>query len=314
MLEALSRAFFLTFANSPSLKKAVSKYGMRGPHSFARRFIGGETVEEVLTAVRELERHGFAHTLNHLGEHVDTADGAKAATRDYLTAIEQVGLGGLPCKISVKLSQLGLEVGREQCVDNLRSIVRRAGEYGGFVRIDMEGSALVDATLDVFETLWTSGQHNLGIVLQSYLRRTTTDLERIAALGASVRLCKGAYREPAEVAYPDKADVNRAFIELAETLLTTGLSPAFATHDPRLIGKICELARDREISNDGFEFQMLYGVRRDVQASLRDRGYRTRIYVPYGREWFPYFMRRLAERPANVGFVIRSLLYEQRGG
>lgn len=314
MLEALSRAFFLTFANSQPLKKAISKYGMRGPHSFARRFIGGETVEEVLVAVRELDRHGFAHTLNHLGEHVDTVDGARAATRDYLAAIERVGLGGLPCKVSVKLSQLGLEIGRELCHENLRSIARVAGSHDGFVRIDMEGSLLVDATLDVFETLWTDGQHNLGIVLQSYLRRTTADLERIMALGASVRLCKGAYREPADVAYPDKADVNRAFIEFAKTLLTTGSSPAFATHDPRMITTICELARDRGIQNDGFEFQMLYGVRRDIQASLRDRGYRVRIYVPFGREWFAYFMRRLAERPANVGFVIRSLLYEQRGG
>ena len=153
MLEALSRAFFLTFANSQPLKKAISKYGMRGPHSFARRFIGGETVEEVLVAVRELDRHGFAHTLNHLGEHVDTVDGARAATRDYLAAIERVGLGSLPCKVSVKLSQLGLGIGRELCHENLRSIARVAGSHDGFVRIDMEGSLLVDATLDVFETL-----------------------------------------------------------------------------------------------------------------------------------------------------------------
>ncbi len=313
MVEALSRAFFLTFANSPLLKKAVSKYGMREPHSFARRFIGGETIREVLAAVHELDRQGFAHTLNYLGEHVRTPDDARVATRDYLTTIEQVGLGDLPCKISVKLTQIGLEVDRQLCLDNLRSIARLAGNRDGFVRIDMEGSALVDATLDVFETLWSDGQRNLGIVLQSYLRRTRADLDRVMALGAPVRLCKGAYREPAAVAYPDKADVNTAFLELAEILLTTGSSPAFATHDPRMIAEVRKLARDLGVAIDGFEFQMLYGVRRDIQASLRDGGYRTRIYVPFGREWFPYFMRRLAERPANVGFVIRSLLYEQRG-
>ena len=313
MVEALSRAFFLTFANSPLLKKAVSKYGMRGPHSFARRFIGGETIKEVLVTIDELDRQGFKHTLNHLGEHVASANGARLATRGYLTTIEQVGRDGLPCKISVKLSQIGLEVDRQLCVENLRSIVSVARGHDGFVRIDMEGSAFVDDTLDVLETLWTGGEHNLGIVLQAYLRRTPADLERVITLGVPVRLCKGAYKEPSEIAYPEKADVNAVFLELAKPLLRSGSSPAFATHDPRMIAAVRQLATDRGVDKDGFEFQMLYGVRRDIQASLRDQGYRTRIYVPFGTEWFPYFMRRLAERPANVGFVIRSLLYEQRG-
>ena len=188
-----------------------------------------------------------------------------------------------------------------------------AGRRGGFVRIDMEGSASVDATLDILDTMWAEGAHNVGVVLQAYLYRTAEDLARVMRLGARVRLCKGAYNEPADVAYLDKRDVDAAFVRLMKVLLAEAQCPAFATHDPRMLDATCAFAREHRIGTDAFEFQMLYGVRRDLQTSLLTKGHAVRIYVPFGAEWFPYFMRRLVERPANVRFVVRSLLYEQLG-
>ena len=313
MLDALSRRLFLTLAGSTTLKRTVSRYGMRGPHSFARRFIGGEDVDEAIALLRTLEERGFSHTLNYLGEHVATAETARTAAREYSTIIDRIGVAGLPCKISVKLSQIGLEVDRDLCVENLRQIVAASGRCGGFVRIDMEGSASVDATLDILDTMWAEGGRNVGVVLQAYLYRTAEDLARVVRLGARVRLCKGAYNEPADVAYPEKRDVDAAFVRLMKVLVAEAEYPAFATHDPGMIDATCAFARERGIGADAFEFQMLYGVRRDLQNSLLAKGHPVRIYVPFGVEWFPYFMRRLAERPANVRFVVRSLLYEQLG-
>ena len=313
VIEALSRAFFLAAAGSPLLKRAVSRYGMRGPDSFARRFIGGETVDEVLSTVHTLEKSGFTHTLNYLGEHVTSAEAARTATQAYLQTIEQIGLAGVPCKVSVKLSQLGLEIDRGRCLRNLREIIDLARHHGGFVRIDMEGSGLLDDTLETFAALWSEGHRNVGVVLQSYLHRTEDDLQRVMGMGTRVRLVKGAYKESADIAYREKRDVDAAFARQAKTLLAQGAGPAFATHDPRMIETISRYASENGVGNGGFEFQMLYGVRRDLQASLAARGYGVRIYVPFGQDWFPYFMRRLAERPANVAFVAKSLLYEARG-
>ena len=313
MRDALSRALFLALARSTLLKAGASRYGMRGGGGFARRFVGGETLNEAMRVVEDLDRQGFTHTLNYLGEHVASAEVARGAAGDYLEIIERVGAAGLPCKISVKLSQLGLELDRALCADNLRRILAAAGERDGFVRIDMEGSATVDATLDLFETVWHEGLRNVGVVLQAYLHRTEADLRRVVALGARVRLCKGAYKEPSEVAYQDRADVDDAFLRLIRVLLAEGRAPAIATHDRRAIDAACRFAAERGIGPERFEFQMLFGVRRDLQAELRDRGHPVRVYVPFGREWFPYFMRRLAERPANVAFVVRSLLREQQG-
>ena len=313
MRDALSRAFFLTLARSTLLKAGASRYGMRGPGGFARRFVGGETLNEAMRVVQDLDRQGFTHTLNYLGEHVASPDVARSATQDYLEIIDRVGAAGLPCKISVKLSQLGLELDRALCADNLRRILTAAGRRDGFVRIDMEGSATVDATLEIFEAVWSDGLRNVGVVLQAYLHRTEADLRRVVALGARVRLCKGAYKEPSGVAHQDRADVDKAFLRLIPVLLAEGHAPAVATHDRQAIDAACRFAEQRGIGSDRFEFQMLFGVRRDLQAELRDRGYLVRIYVPFGREWFPYFMRRLAERPANVAFVVRSLLRERKG-
>ena len=313
MIEALSRAFFLAAAGSPLLKRAVSRYGMRGPDSFARRFIGGETVDEVLSTVHTLEKSGFTHTLNYLGEHVTSAEAARTATQAYLQTIEKIGLAGVPCKVSVKLSQLGLEIDRGRCLGHLREIIDLARHHGGFVRIDMEGSGLLDDTLETFAALWSEGHRNVGVVLQSYLHRTEGDLQRVMGMGTRVRLVKGAYNESADIAYREKRDVDAAFARQAKTLLVQGAGPAFATHDPQMIETICRYASENGVGNGGFEFQMLYGVRRDLQASLAARGYGVRIYVPFGQDWFPYFMRRLAERPANVTFVAKSILYEARG-
>ncbi len=314
MLESISRAVFLSASKSRILKRVVSRYGMRGPHSFARRFIGGESLDDVMPTLHALGHQGFNHTLNHLGEHVTSRDAAHVATAEYLDTVHRVGLAGLSCKISIKLSQIGLEIDPDLCVENLRTIVIAAKCHGGFVRIDMEGSALVDQTLQIFERVWADGHRNVGVVLQSYLYRTAADLQRVLDLGGRVRLVKGAYNEQSDVAYPQKVDVDAAFVRLAHRLLAEGSTPAFATHDPRMITAVRTFARDQGIGSDAFEFQMLYGVRRDLQRTLLEAGCGVRVYVPFGSEWFPYFMRRLAERPANVGFVLRSVLYEQRGG
>ena len=313
MLDAISRAVFLSLAHSTLLKNSLSGYGMRGPHSFARRFIGGETLAEAVDTVHTLGKQGFTHTLNQLGEHVASKEAAQRATAEYLRTVEQVGLAGLPCKVSLKLSQVGIEIDDGLCADNLRSIVIAAQHHGGFVRIDMEGSGLVDRTLNIFESIWKEGHRNLGVVLQSYLYRTDDDVQRVLSLGARIRLVKGAYKEKPDVAYPDKTDVDAAFVRQARVLVSNGSAPAFATHDPRMIDAVCAFAKELGIGKDGFEFQMLYGVRRDLQRVLVGNGFSVRVYVPFGSDWFPYFMRRLAERPANVGFVLKSLMYEQKG-
>jgi len=228
-----------------------------------------------------------------------------------LALLVHLDRAGVERNLSLKLTQLGLDVDRAICVDNLRKILKTAEQCNFFVRIDMESSAHTDATLDIFETVWKLGHHNAGIVLQSYLYRTEKDLERANALGARIRLVKGAYREPKSVAYQLKADVDDAYLRLAKRLLTEGVYPAIATHDPEILDAVQRFAGERRIAQDAYEFQMLYGIRRDLQNAFRDAGYRVRVYVPFGREWFPYFMRRLGERPANVAFVIGSLVKER---
>lgn len=313
VLDALSRRLFLALAGSRRLKEVASRYGMRGPRGVARRFIGGRNVNEAIDAARQLERRGLLHTFNYLGEHVRTREAAEAATIAYLWVIESVSLAGMNCNLSVKLTQLGLELDTGLCRDNLKRILTHTDAQRCFVRVDMEGSPLVDRTLDVVAAMHAAGHRHLGVVLQSALHRTPDDLARVTELRLPVRLVKGAYKEPATVAYQDKRDVDRAFVRLAETLLDTGVHPAFATHDPRMIRAVRAAADARGLGPDRFEFQMLYGVRRDLQAALEARGYALRIYLPFGGDWFPYFMRRLAERPANVLFVARSLLHEQLG-
>jgi proline dehydrogenase len=313
MIDALAKATFHTLSRSRTLKRVATRYGLAPSGGFARRFIAGESLEEVVAAARQIESRGLSHTLDYLGESVTTIQEAGAATEEYLLIIERVVAAGVGRNISLKLTQLGLDLGRSPCLDHLRRIVTAGAAHDFFVRIDMENSPYIDATLDIFETLWGEGLRNVGVVLQSALHRTDADLERLLALGARVRLVKGAYKEPAAIAWQRKADVDAAFLRQMERLLLRGRFPAIATHDEVLIDAAKALAARHGVGREAFEFQLLYGIRRDLQNALREGGYGVRVYIPFGREWFPYFMRRLGERPANVGFVLRGLLRE-RGG
>jgi proline dehydrogenase len=311
MLDALPKAAFSVLAGSSVLKRLASRYGMRRSGSFARRFIAGETVAEAIEAARLIEQQGLLVTLDLLGESVANPDEALAATRAYAEMVAAIEAAGIGRNISLKLTQLGLDVDRATCIDNLRRILDAATPGGFFVRIDMENSPYTEATIEVLETVWKIGYRNVGTVIQSYLMRSPRDVEHLNAMGVRVRLVKGAYREPKEVAFQQKSEVDAAFIELMRMLLRHGTYPAIATHDPAMIAATTAFAAAQQIPKDRFEFQMLYGIRRDLQASLSRDGYPFRVYVPFGKEWFPYFMRRLGERPANVGFIVRSLLREK---
>ena len=305
MLANASKTFFHLLAQSDSLRYLASRYGMRQPSSFARRFIAGETIEEAIAAARAIEARGLLQTLDLLGESVTTLAEADAASRAYLRVVDAVTQAGIIRNLSLKLTQLGLDVERAAAIDNLRRVLEHA--EGFFIRIDMESSHYTQVTLDIFELLWKQGYHNIGVVLQADLYRTEADEERISALGARVRLVKGAYREPKTVAYQEKADVDAQFATLTRKLLDRGHYPAIATHDVNMIAVAKEHAAAIGLAKDQFEFQMLYGIRRDLQQALVRDGYRVRVYVPYGKQWFPYFMRRLGERPANIAFVLRGV-------
>jgi proline dehydrogenase len=310
MLDAVAKRLFHVLASSTGLKKLASTYGMRREASFARRFIAGESTAEAIAAARLVQQHQMLVSLDLLGESVTSPAEAHQATCDYRDVMTAVVDAGVERNVSLKLTQLGLDIDRATATDNLRRILDVAQRYEFFVRIDMENSPYTDVTLDVFETMWRLGYRNLGVVLQTALRRTEDDLRRINRLGARIRLVKGAYKEPRQVAYQAKAEVDSAYVRLMRVLLMDGTYPAIATHDPKMIEATKAWAASQQVPNDKYEFQMLYGVRRDLQTQLVADGYRVRLYIPFGREWFPYFMRRLGERPANVGFVVRSILSE----
>jgi proline dehydrogenase len=299
-------------ARNVTLKRLASEYGM-APNGFARRFIAGETITEAIAAARTLEGRGMRVALDYLGESVNTTKAATAAAREYVQLIETIVDSGIERNLSLKLTQLGLTIDKATCVDNLRRIMEPATRHDFFVRIDMESSEFTQLTLDVFETLWKLESRNIGIALQSSLHRTEQDVRRMNELGARVRLVKGAYKEPASVAFQQKADVDAAYVRQMRLLLDHGVYPAIATHDAHIITETRNYAAERQLGKDHFEFQMLYGIRRDLQSTLVADGYRMRVYIPFGKEWFPYFMRRLGERPANVGFVLKALLGEKSG-
>ena len=311
MLDGASKAFFSFLAHSGALKKVASRFGMRRPTSFARRFIAGEEIAEAIEAARALETRGFTHTLDLLGESVANLAGADAATRGYLRVVDAIVEAGVGRNISLKLTQLGLDVDKASAIDNLRRVLDRAEPAGFFVRVDMENSPYTEVTLEIFETMWQQGYREMGVVLQSALYRSEKDLARINALGASIRLVKGAYKEPKSVAYQKKEDVDAAYARMMKVLLVEGRYPAIATHDPAMIDLAKTWAAEHGVGSDRFEFQMLYGIRRDLQTGLLADRFRVRVYVPFGREWFPYFMRRLGERPANIAFVLRGLAREK---
>ncbi len=311
MLSPLSKSFFHMLAGSRGLKSLASRYGMRASTSFARRFIAGESIEEAIEAARALEAQHLMITLDFLGESVTSSAAANDATTAYLETMRTIATAGVGRNVSLKLTQLGLDIDRATCVDNLRRILDEATAREFFVRIDMENSPYTERTLEIFETLWEIGYRNAGVVIQSCLKRSEADVVRVNRLGARIRLVKGAYKEPALAAFQQKSEVDSQYVHLMKLLLTKGTYPAIATHDEAMIRATTEFATANNISTDRYEFQMLYGIRRDLQASLSSAGHPFRVYVPFGREWFPYFMRRLGERPANIGFVLRGIRAEK---
>jgi proline dehydrogenase len=273
----------------------------------SRRFVAGETLDAALAVSRRLNSEGLAVTLDHLGESVSTSAEAAEARDAYLRALDAIRQAGIQGNVSLKLTQFGLDLSYHQCLANVEQLVKRAAEHDTFVRVDMESSGYVDRTLDLVTSLHER-HGSVGVVIQAYLYRSRADIEMLNTRGIRVRPVKGAYLEPDSVAFPRKADVDRNFVELMKLLLLYGAYPAIATHDEAMIAQTKAFAEAGNVAKDSFEFQMLYGIRRDLQRKLIAEGHRVRLYVPFGQAWYPYYMRRLAERPANVFFILRNLL------
>jgi proline dehydrogenase len=282
---------------------------------FAARFVAGESIDQGVEAARELSRRGITASLDLLGESVTAEAEAIAARDQYLRMLERMAASGAEVNVSVKLTQMGLDISEVLCVANTTAILEQAAALRGFVRLDMESSAYTQRTLDFFRRrLFDRFGAHCGVVIQSMLRRSEQDIEDLIATKARVRLCKGAYLEPAAVAFPEKADVDRNYVRLMERLLLAGTYPGLATHDEAIIAHARDFARRQGVPADRFEFQMLYGVRRDLQENLRRAGYRLRVYIPFGTQWYPYLMRRLAERPSNIAFFLGNILRESVSG
>jgi proline dehydrogenase len=279
----------------------------RSMRRMSHRFVAGETLDEALEAARACNDMGMLATLDCLGENVSTAADAQKARDAYLEIFDRVAQGKLNANVSCKLTQLGLDLSVEFCEGLVLSIAERAAAYENFLRIDMESSIYTQRTVELVKRV-RAQTPTVGAVIQSYLYRSESDVHDLLSYGCRIRLCKGAYQETAEVAYERKADVDANYVRLMRILLPSGFYHGIATHDPRMIAECIRWAAEKQISKDDFEFQMLYGVRTDLQRRLVRDGYRIRVYIPYGRDWFPYFMRRLAERPANVAFFIRNFL------
>lgn len=303
------RAGLLWLSEQPRIFQFVRRNGLA--RRFASRFVAGETVDTAVAAVRDLNAARISASLDLLGESVTDPAEAREARDVYLETLDRIRATGVDSNVSVKLTQMGLDIDESLCVENMRAILVKAKDYGSFVRIDMEGSAYTEKTLQLFKQRWYPEFGNaVGVVLQSCLRRTERDLEDMIALGARVRLVKGAYKEPPRVAFPKKRDVDASYVACLERLLERGTYPAVGTHDEKIIAHAKAFVRRKGIPSDRFEFQMIYGVRRDLQHALRREGYNLRVYVPFGDHWYPYLMRRLAERPANIAFIVGNVLRE----
>ena len=273
----------------------------------ATRFVAGETLEQALSLSRNLNAEGISVTLDHLGESVNSLNEAAEARDVYLRTLEAIHCGGINGNVSLKLTQFGIDLAEPECLANVERLVERAAQFGNFVRVDMESTAYTDRTIDMVTGLYGRYGGAVGTVIQAYLYRSKADVEKLNSLGIRVRLCKGAYLESGTVAFPSKGEVDRNYVELMKLLLDRGTYPAIATHDEKMIEATKAYATKRKIPRDAFEFQMLYGIRRDLQRKLIVEGYRLRLYVPFGKAWYPYYMRRMAERPANVLFILRNL-------
>ncbi|MCS6936374.1 MAG: proline dehydrogenase family protein [Candidatus Bipolaricaulota bacterium] len=307
----MMRTMLLKLSQNSSLREAFSRY--RFAQRAARRFIAGERLSDAIAVVHELNRQKILATLDHLGENTTNEREAIAAADEYLAILDAIARTKVQSEVSLKLTQMGLDIRYELCLQNLRRILERARAHQNFVCVDMESSAYTDRTLDLYEALRREGFDNVGPAIQAYLRRSERDLERLIEWGVRVRLCKGAYQEPPSIAFARKRDVDANYIKLLEMLFSPraqerGVYPAIATHDEKIIRWAIDYVREHKIPKDRFEFQMLYGIRRDLQLRLAQEGYRVRVYVSYGTHWYPYFMRRLAERPANLLFLVKNLL------
>lgn len=301
----LTKSVLLYLSNSHGIQNFLTRF--KSFNNVTRRFVAGEELSDAVEAIRQLNRKNITGSFDHLGESISSEAETRAEVKEYLRVFDSIAGNALNSNVSVKLTQLGLDISRELCYENARAIVEAAGRYQNFVRIDMEDSPRTDGTLEIFRQLRREFD-NVGIVIQSYLYRSEKDIEELLKIGARIRLCKGAYKEPESVAFPEKSDVDANYIKLMKTLLTSGIYHGIATHDEKMIAATKEFAAENGITPDKYEFQMLYGIRRDLQDNLISEGYRMRVYVPYGRYWYPYFMRRLAERPANVWFVLKNIL------
>jgi len=303
----LTRSALIYLSRQEGLKEFAAKFSLF--KKLTTRFIAGETTDEAVAAIREINARGCSASFDHLNESVSSVAATKDEVSEYLHLLELIDSTEINSNVSIKLTQFGLEIAPELAYQNARSIVEDATRRGNFVRIDMEGSSVTQATIDVFKRIRSEfGLNDVGIVLQSYLRRTMDDARELLKIPARIRLCKGAYDEPASVAYPDKQDVDDNYVRVMQLLLASGTFHGIATHDPKMIDATIEFAQREGIGKDAFEFQMLYGIRRDLQEQLARDGYGMRVYVPYGKHWYPYFMRRLAERPANIWFVFKNFL------
>ena len=307
------RSALLYLSNQPKIFRFVRNNGLA--KSFANRFVAGETLDTALAAVAKLNVRGITASLDLLGESVHNEAEARAAGDAYVAMLDKINERKANANVSVKLTAMGLDISEELCVATMHKILQRARDYASFVRIDMESSEYTQRTLDIFEQrLYPAYRENVGVVLQSYLYRTFADVQHVNLLKARVRICKGAYKEPETVAYPAKKDVDANYVRCMQELLTKGNYPGIATHDEAIIREVKRFVKSNDIPLDRFEFQMLYGVRRDLQDKLVRDGYRMRVYVPFGTQWYPYLMRRLAERPANVAFLTGNLFKEMIGG
>jgi proline dehydrogenase len=311
------RSFFIYLSKATWARKIVT--GWPFARKMASRFVSGDKLDDAITAIKVLNSNGINATLDHLGEHTSTAEESRQATRDIIVALDAIQASGVRANMSIKLTQLGLKIDRELCAENLREILAHAKMLGNFVRVDMEDAPVTQVTLDLVLQMRREGFENVGVVIQSYLYRSEEDICNLIRNEVPVRLCKGAYKEPAEVAYPKKSDVDINYDKLADLLMKgtveQGSKPAsgngrfpplasLATHDDKRVNHAKAYAQTINLPKNALEFQMLYGIRRDIQERLAKEGYPVRIYVPYGTEWYPYYMRRLAERPANVWFFV----------
>ncbi|MBZ5582525.1 MAG: proline dehydrogenase family protein [Acidobacteriia bacterium] len=298
------RAFFLFLSRQKQLRRWMETSSLA--QRLSTRFVAGSTLDDALAVGRRLNAEGITVTLDHLGESVTSLEEAAAARDVYLRVLPAIRDAGIQGNVSLKLTQFGLDFSYDECKANVERLVNCAAQMKTFVRVDMESSEYTDRTLDLVHDLHAR-YGSVGVVIQAYLRRSRHDVERLCREGIRVRLCKGAYLEPHTVAFAHKKDVDRSYVELMKLLMDKGEYPAIATHDEQVIAETKAYAAERKIARDAFEFQMLYGIRRDLQRQLVAEGYRLRLYVPFGNAWYPYYMRRLAERPANVLFILRNL-------